>query len=114
MDTAAFEAIQAEMPWTDLWSEGHKKDPRSYKNLEHCLINIVAFAGDILKRIERADHYGAEYVQALNRDKDGEALSYIVMSAMKAANVHPQGKIQLAPIMQADLTRRKETTNEQK
>lgn len=107
MDTTAFKAIQAEMPFTSLWDAGYISDPRPYKDLEHCLINIVAFAGDILKRIERADHYGPNYEQAINKDKDGEALSYIVMSAMKAANKHPQGKIELSEIIASDINRRK-------
>ena len=107
MDKEAFKKLQAEMPWTDLWSADFGGDPRPYKNIEHCLINIVAFAGEILRRIERADHYGQDYVQAIDQDKDGEALSYIVMSAMKAANVHPKGKIELADHMAPDLERRK-------
>ena len=107
MHTTAIQALQADMPWTELWSGDFKKDPRSYKILEHCLINIVGFAGQILSRIERADHYGMDYEQAINADKDGEALAYIIMSAMKAANVHPKGKIELAEPIMADLNRRK-------
>jgi hypothetical protein len=106
MDKEAFKKLQSELPWTNLWSEDHRNDPRSYKDFEHCLINIVAFAGDILRRIERADHYGADYVQAIDKDKDGEALAYIVMSAMRAANVHPQGLIDLSAIMESDIRRR--------
>ncbi len=98
--------LQDIQPWTDLWSEGYKKDPRSYKDLEHCLINIVSKAAAILQRIEMADHYGADYKLALNKEEDEAALGYIIMSALKAANVHPQGKIDISEAMKRDLTRR--------
>lgn len=107
MDTTALKATQAAMPWTSLWSADYLADPRSYKDLQHCLINIVAKAGAILQRIEVADHHGEAAAHAINRDEDATALAYIVMSAMKAANIHPQGKIELADYIAADLNRRK-------
>lgn len=98
--------LQEVQPWTDLWSEGFKNDPRSYKNFEHCLINIVAKAGAILQRIEMADHYGAESKLAFNQDEEETALGYIIMSALKAANVHPLGKIDVVSAIESDLRRR--------
>lgn len=98
--------LQGAMPWTDLWSEDFERDPRSYKKLEHCLINIIAKAGAILQRIEMADHYGKDYELAINKDKDGKALSIIIMSALKAANVHPDGMIDIQNLINADLERR--------
>jgi len=98
--------LQKTQPWTDLWSEDYKKDPRSYKGLEHCLINIVAKAGAILQRIEMSDHYGPDYSLGLDAKKDKEALAYIIMSALKAANVHPHGLIDIASAIEGDLKRR--------
>lgn len=106
MDIAAFKALQAEMPWTEIWSEGFTLDPRSYSRFQHCLINISAKLGAILQRVELADHYGPGYKLALDRDKDATALAIIIMSALKAANVYPDGPLPLAEYIQADLKRR--------
>lgn len=95
------------MPWTDLWSEDFHSDPRSYKKLEHCMINIIAKAGNILQRIEMADHYGEDYKLAFDRAADGRDLAVIVMSALKAANVYPDSTIELEDLIKADLIRRK-------
>lgn len=61
----------------------------------------------MLQRIEVADHHGEGAAHAIDREKDSTALAFIVMSAMKAANMHPQGKIELAEPIAADLNRRK-------
>jgi len=95
------------MPWTDLWSEDFLKDPREYKQFEHCMINIVAKAGAILQRIEMADHYGKDYSLALDKAADQRALAIIIMSALKAANVHPDGVLDIEKEIEADLVRRK-------
>lgn len=102
----ALRALQQAMPWTDLWSESFIKDPRSYKKLEHCLINIVAKSGGMLQRVEMADHYGEDYALALDREKDGQALAFIVMSALKAANTYPGGPIDVAALVEQDMKRR--------
>lgn len=106
MNKEAFQALQAEMPWTDLWSEGFLSDPRSYSRFSHCLTNIAAKLGAMFQRVEMADHYGEDYALALDRQKDGTALAIIVMSAMKAANVYPGGPIDLSQHIEADLKRR--------
>lgn len=101
-----FKELQEIQPWTDLWSEEFRNDPRSYKDFEHCLINIVAKVGAILQRVEMADHYGRDYQLAFDKDKDADALGYIIMSALKAANTHPDGKIDISGVIKRDLTRR--------
>ncbi len=106
MDRKAFQDLQAEMPWTDLWSADFLGDPRSYSRYEHCLINMAAQLGKALQRVERADHYGLDNPQALKADDDGEVLSIIIMSALKAANVHPDGPLDLSRYIEADLIRR--------
>lgn len=98
--------LQDLMPWTDLWSEGYINDPRSYKAFEHCMTNIIAKAGSIFQRIEMSDHYGADYKLGMDKAKDGTALAIIIMSALKAANCYPDGKIDIAAIIDADLKRR--------
>jgi hypothetical protein len=107
MDRAAFQSLQAEMPFTEeLWSEAFRQDPRSYSRLQHCLTNIAAKLGAVLQRIELSDHYGPDYKLGLNREKDGMALAFIIMSAMKAANSYPGGAIDLSALIEADLQRR--------
>lgn len=98
--------LQQAQPWTDIWSDGFKNDPRSYKGLSHCLTNIAAKLGAIFQRVEMSDHYGPEYELGLDKHKDGKALAIIVMSALKAANAYPGGPIDLASYVEADLIRR--------
>jgi hypothetical protein len=100
-------ALQAKMPWTEtLWTEGFLSDPRSYARFEHCLANIAAKLGTCFAMVEMSDHYGEDYQLGMNRDKAGIALAFIVMSAMKAANVYPGGPIDLQQYIEADLKRR--------
>lgn len=106
MDKEAFQRLQAEMPWTSLWSEAFVKDPRSYSKFSHCLSNIAAKLGALFQRVELADHYGIDYKLGLDREKDATALAIIVMSAMKAANSYPSGPIDLSQYIEADLERR--------
>lgn len=98
--------LQDKMPWTDLWSDDFLSDPRSYKKFEHCLVNIIAKSGKILQRIEMADHYGSDYELAINANEDCRDLAIIIMSALKAANVHPDGKLDIEQSINRDLKRR--------
>lgn len=100
-------ALQEKMPWTDIWSEDFLKDSRPYSKLEHCLINIIAKAGAVLQRVEMSDHYGQDYELGLNKHKDTTALAIIIMSALKAANVHPAGVLEIEEAINRDLERRK-------
>jgi hypothetical protein len=102
----AFQSLQNGMPWTGIWSAEFQKDPRSYAGFQHCLTNIAAKLGAIFQRIEMADHYGPEYELALDRDKDGKDLAFVIMSAMKAANAYPGGPIDLSRFIESDLNRR--------
>lgn len=106
MNIKAFQTLQNEMPWTDLWDEGILGCPRPYAFFQHCMTNIAAKMGAIFQRIEMSDHYGADYAEGLNREKDAAALAIIVMSAMKAANCYPGGPVDLAAYINADLQRR--------
>ena len=106
MDKQAIQALQAEMPWTDIWTEGFLSDPRSYSRFEHCLTNIAAKLGTCFGMVEMSDHYGEGYTLGLDRDKAGIALAFIVMSALKAANAYPGGPLDLAHWIDKDLTRR--------
>jgi hypothetical protein len=101
-----FRALQKQQPWTDIWTGDFKNDPRSYSRFQHCMINVAAHLGKILQRVERADHYGEDYPQALNADDIAESLAVIVMSAMKAANVYPEGPLDIARYIESDLRRR--------
>lgn len=99
--------LQSKMPWTDIWSEEFLKDPRPYTKFEHCIINIAAKTGAILQRIEMADHYGQDYSLAIDESLDTEALAIIIMSALKAANVHPSKILDIETAINKDLSRRK-------
>lgn len=98
--------LQDRQPWTDLWSEDYLNDPRSYKDFSHCLTNIAAKLGAIFQRVEMSDHYGADYKLGLHREKDGTALAFIIMSALRAANSYPGGKLDIDKHIEADLKRR--------
>lgn len=99
--------LQDKMPWTNLWSEDFLGDPRSYAKYEHCLINIAAKLGTLLQQIEMSDHYSKDYELGLDKNKAGTALAIIIMSALKAANVYPDGKINIEEFINRDLKRRK-------
>ena len=101
-----FRKLQEAMPWTELWSGDFLRDSRSYARLEHCLTNISAKLGSIFQRVEMSDHYGPDYKLGMNRQKDGNALAVIIMSALKAANVYPGGPIDLSEFINNDLERR--------
>lgn len=101
-----FSKLQLSLPWTRIWAESYLSDSRPYAGLQHCLTNVAAKLGAIFQRIEMSDHYGMDYELGLNREKDGVALAFIVMSAMKAANCYPGGPIELWPIIESDLKRR--------
>lgn len=101
-----FRKLQEIQPWTDLWSEGYLNDPRPYRGFSHCLTNIAAKLGALFQRVELSDHYGMDYELGLNRLRDGKALAFIIMSAMKAANSYPGGAIDLLSHIENDLRRR--------
>ena len=104
-DFQGVKTLQAMAPWTSLWSEEYTKDPRGYKDFEHCLVNIVAKAAELLAMCEKADHYGGN-------DKFDERtikrnLGFIVMSALKAANKNPVGPpIEVSEFIEDDYHRR--------
>ena len=98
--------LQESMPWTNIWSEEFLNDSRSYSKFAHCMMNIVAKAGDIIQRIELSDHYGEDYSLGLNSHKDATALAIIIMSALKAANVYPNEKLDMETYINRDLVRR--------
>ena len=102
----ALRDLQKAMPWTDLWTEAFKTDRSGYGPYQHCLINVAAKNGSLLQRVEMSDHYGPDYTLGLNRAKDGRDLAFIVMSALKAANVYPGGSIDLSELICGDLARR--------
>jgi hypothetical protein len=102
-----FKKLQESMPWTTIWSEDYRNDPRPYRSFSHCLTNITAKLGAIFQRVELSDHYGMDYELGLDRHKDGKALAFIIMSAMKAANAYPGGPIDLLSHIETDLKRRK-------
>ena len=99
--------LQACMPWTDIWSDDFLSDDRPYSKYEHCLKNIVGRVGALMQECEISDHYGYPTIhKGLDRNRDGTALSYIIMSALKAANVYPDGAIDLAEYIKKDLITR--------
>ncbi len=106
MDKESFRELQDSQPWTDLWTEEFKADPRVYAKFSHCLTNIAAKLGAILQRVEMADHYGPDYTLALNRHKDGTALAIIITSALQAANSYPGEPLDLAEFIESELVRR--------
>lgn len=105
--------LQADLPWTRIWSSEFQGDPRPYAKFQHCLTNIAAQLGNVFQRIERSDHYGMDYTQGLDREEDATALAIIVMSALKAANVYPGGPLDIARFIEADLRRRQKDTNKE-
>lgn len=94
------------MPWTDLWSDDYRSDPRPYKHFEHCLTNIASKLGTLFQMVEMSDHYGQDYTLGLNKEKASTALAIIVMSALKAANSYPGSPINLDEYIERDLKRR--------
>lgn len=101
---------QSVMPWTSIWSPEYKSDTRSYRDLQHCLINVVACAGRVLQAIERCDHYGVNGEQGFTNRQTivKRELAYLIMSALKAAN---KEEVDLSEEVLRDLMRRNEYYN---
>ena len=100
--------LQELMPITELWSEDYVKDVRDYKFFEHCLINIAVKVGKLLSYVEMSDHYGVNGELGLKSKENDiqQELSYIIMSAFKAAKNFPTKPLPLSVSILNDLTRR--------
>ena len=97
--------LQAKAPWTSLWSSAYKEDPREYKDFEHCLVSIVAKAGELLSMCEKVDHYGDH--KEFNLTTIKRNLGFIVMSALKAANKNPTREpVDVSEFIEHDYARR--------
>ncbi len=101
--------LQDLAPWTDLWSEDYKNDPRPYKDFEHCLTNMAQLVGKLLFMCEREDHYGENRPRGqgiIDNEEIKRSLAWLLMTSMKAANVSPLGKVDLAEFVEKDYKRR--------
>jgi hypothetical protein len=91
--------LQASLPWGNTYTEDVQQNRQPHRDFTHALLHIVKASGHLAGLVDALDH-GDDLRDAYRR-----YLADVVISAIRAANTFPGGKVDLALEIDARLSR---------
>lgn len=111
----SLEELQATLPWSNSYTTAFRGNRQPHKHFTHALLHVVKAAGHLASLVDDLDHTPGDSGDRTPPSVDGlralhkRYLADVVISALRAANVFPGGRVDLAREVAARLTRNAET-----
>jgi hypothetical protein len=95
--------LQAELPWgANDYTEAYRANTTPHRDITHAALHSMKALGRLVECPEEMDHPG-ERIPAAKRAEDEKRLADLVILALRWANVHPSGPIDLGAAVEKRL-----------
>jgi hypothetical protein len=99
--------LQAELPWgANDYSEQYRADTTPHRDYKHAALHLVKSIGRLIECPEEMDHELHGPVAPGADADDAKRLADVVIVALRMANVHPRGPIDLARAVELRLAQK--------
>lgn len=96
--------LQSGLPWTAHYHRDFRASPQTHKDFSHALLHIHKAGGKLAAIIDDAEHKGVKWEDPAVREQTSKYLADFVICALRLANTHPDGVIDLQRAVEDRLT----------